>query len=123
MFWLIIVTWHDSFFIQGFLTAMRQEITRAHKGWALDSVVLHNDMTRFLKEDIVTAPPEGKLILFSASSNTSHWQRAQFQARQSKVNKLLARMISQAWGVVVTAILKATIPYNVSYAYAKRLEE
>ena len=41
---------------------MRQEITRAHKGWALDSVVLHNDMTKFLKEDIQSAPPEGKIM-------------------------------------------------------------
>ena len=35
---------------------MRQEVTRAHKGWALDSVVLHNDVIKQMKEDI-TSPP------------------------------------------------------------------
>ena len=44
---------------QGFLTAMRQEITRAHKGWALDGVVLMNDVTKMMKEDITSAPGEG----------------------------------------------------------------
>ena len=41
---------------QGFLTAMRQEVTRAHKGWALDSVVLFNDVCKAFKEDITSAP-------------------------------------------------------------------
>ena len=52
--------WMTGFFNpQGFLTAMRQEITRAHKGWALDGVVLMNDVTKMMKEDITSAPGEG----------------------------------------------------------------
>lgn len=38
---------------------MRQEVTRAHtaKGWALDSVILHNDITKMLTEEVSAPPP------------------------------------------------------------------
>lgn len=36
---------------------MRQEVARAHKGWALDQVVLHNDVTKFVKEETRSSPP------------------------------------------------------------------
>jgi hypothetical protein len=49
-------------YLKGFLTAMRQEVTRAHKGWALDSVTLHNDVIKAFKEDITAAPPVSQLI-------------------------------------------------------------
>lgn len=41
---------------------IKQEVTRAHKGWALDSVVLQNQITRYNKEDISESPAEGVYV-------------------------------------------------------------
>ncbi|CAH8651359.1 unnamed protein product [Schistosoma margrebowiei] len=55
--------WMTGFFNpQGFLTAIRQEVTRSHKGWALDTVTLWNEVTRFMKDDIQRPPTEGAYI-------------------------------------------------------------
>lgn len=40
---------------------MKQEVARAHKGWALDQVSLHNDVTKLTKED-ARSPPTVRIV-------------------------------------------------------------
>ncbi|XP_068458453.1 dynein axonemal heavy chain 8-like [Clinocottus analis] len=55
--------WMTGFFNpQGFLTAMRQEVTRANAGWSLDTITLHNKVLKQAQEEITDSPSEGVYV-------------------------------------------------------------
>jgi len=67
--------WLTGFFNpQGFLTSLRQTITRAHKGWSLDSVYVTTDATKMFKEEVQGPPPEG-LYIYGLFLEGAGWDR------------------------------------------------
>lgn len=86
------VFWMTGFFNpQGFLTAMRQEVTRAHKGWALDSVVLHNDVLKQMKDDITSPPAEG-VYVHGLFLDGAAWDRKACKLNESPPKILFTRL-------------------------------
>ncbi|XP_044298752.1 dynein axonemal heavy chain 5 [Varanus komodoensis] len=84
--------WMTGFFNpQGFLTAMRQEITRANKGWALDSVVLCNEVTKWMKDDITSPPSEG-VYVYGLYLEGAGWDKRNMKLMESKPKVLFEPM-------------------------------
>ncbi|XP_028156116.1 dynein heavy chain 8, axonemal [Ostrinia furnacalis] len=80
--------WMTGFFNpQGFLTAMRQEVTRAHKGWALDMVSLHNEVTKYFYEEIKAPPPEG-VYVHGVFLDGAGWDRRNIRLCESTLKVL-----------------------------------
>uniref|UniRef100_A0A8C4T073 Dynein heavy chain 8, axonemal n=1 Tax=Erpetoichthys calabaricus TaxID=27687 RepID=A0A8C4T073_ERPCA len=80
--------WMTGFFNpQGFLTAMRQETTRMNvsKGWALDSVVLYNDVTKMMKEDVTCPPPAdiGGVYVYGLFLDGAGWDKKNTKLMES----------------------------------------
>ncbi|GFU39152.1 dynein heavy chain 8, axonemal [Nephila pilipes] len=57
----------------GFLTAMRQEVTRAHQGWALDSVSQRNKVTNYRNPSEVTESPNEGVYIYGLHLEGASW--------------------------------------------------
>ncbi|GBP33370.1 Dynein heavy chain 8, axonemal [Eumeta japonica] len=97
--------WMTGFFNpQGFLTAMRQEVTRAHKGWALDMVSLHNEVTKLPYEEIKMPPPEG-VYVHGLFLDGAGWDR-----RNSRLAESTLKVLYTAMPVVHVYAINSTAP-------------
>lgn len=70
-----------------FSNGMRQEVARAHKGWALDVVALHNEVTRMLTEECKVSPKEG-VYVYGLYLDGAGWNR-RLNCLQESLNKVL----------------------------------
>ncbi|XP_073933825.1 dynein axonemal heavy chain 5 isoform X2 [Castor canadensis] len=84
--------WMAGFFNpQGFLTAVKQEITRANEGWALDNMVLCNDVTKCMKDDISFPPTEG-VYVYGLYLEGAGWDKRNTKLIESKPKVLFELM-------------------------------
>merc|ERR1719333_2095868 len=113
---------------QGFLTGMRQEVTRQHKKdqWALDDVISHTEVLAKGEEGIRDVPEEGQNIhgLFMEGGR---WNKQEGKLDESEPKKLFVPMPV----IFVTAMTAKDLksmqnygqfpPYNCAvYKYPKR---
>ncbi|XP_067868157.1 dynein axonemal heavy chain 5 isoform X2 [Heterodontus francisci] len=102
--------WMTGFFNpQGFLTAMRQETTRMNlsKGWALDSVILYNDVTKMMKEDVNASPPAdiGGVYIYGLYLDGGGWDR-----RSARLMESSPKVLFTLLPVVHVYAISATVP-------------
>merc|ERR1711871_178880 len=99
--------WLTGFFNpQGYLTAVQQEITRAHKNenWALDSVVVHAEMTEIMNPDNIKSTPKEGLYVHGLFMDGAAWRTHDGTLQESEPKKLFSPMPI----MLVTAVTKAS---------------
>jgi len=85
--------WMTGFFNPtGFLTGVRQEVTRRHKAekWALDDVVLKNDVTDYKDQTRIRSAPEEGVFIHGLVLEGGSWDKQAKMVRESVPKELYA---------------------------------
>lgn len=112
---------------------LAQEITRANKGWALDRMVLCNEVTKWMKDDITQPPAEG-VYVYGLYLEGAGWDRRACKLVDSKpkvlfetmpVIRMYAENNGEICGVVVKAVptetlLRLVIMYCLTKTFSVR---
>jgi dynein heavy chain len=99
--------WMTGFFNpQGFITAIQQEITRAHKNdnWALDEVVVHAEVSDYRTVDDVKAAPKEGAYVHGLFLDGAAWDNKESTLTESSPKKLFASLPV----LLITAVQKST---------------
>lgn len=77
---------------QGFLTAMKQEVTRKHRadGWALDDVIYHTEVTEYEKIESVSKGPREGIYASGLFIDGAAWSKPTSSLVESEPKKLFA---------------------------------
>jgi dynein heavy chain len=85
--------WLTGFFnANGFITAMRQEVTRAHKGWALDSVVCANEVTKMQGKEDCNEPPKEGVYVYGLFLDGAGWNKRDNQLAEQQAKVLFVQL-------------------------------
>ncbi|KAJ8789143.1 hypothetical protein J1605_022244 [Eschrichtius robustus] len=69
----------------------KKEITRANEGWALDNMVLRNEVTKWMKDDISAPPTEG-IYVYGLYLEGAGWDKRNMKLIESKPKVLFELM-------------------------------
>ncbi|KAL3284021.1 hypothetical protein HHI36_018191 [Cryptolaemus montrouzieri] len=110
--------WMAGFFNpQGFLTAMKQEVARAHKGWALDQVFMSNEVQKMMKEETFVAPTEG-VFIYGLYLDGGAWDRRNSKLCES-TNKVLYALMPVVHVTAIYQMMQAGPNLYVCPVYKK----
>jgi len=93
---------------QGFLTSMKQEVTRLHRGqlWALDEVDYHTEVTDFERADQVKSSPKEGVYIHGLFIDGARWDKGNGTLAESEPKKLFATLPVLYVTVMTKSLLK-----------------